>query len=267
MSFQLARLLAQKIQRAATRARGSELKLQGEVDGYLREYLKAFRIDYDPEVNKHLQISDYSATGRPDSLFGHVILDYKAPGILRTPAGLRKAKEQVVDDYLNSACSRSRTFDREEADKWAGILLDGRSVTFVTFNGVDQWANIYERIGPGKIICGNPTVGIEIQFALDALRCGTKPAQIAGCLFQHARSQTFLRRRAWRFEWRRKKVCAASVVRLHTQKCIQLFPRKPRRRWFSPAFVPRRGRIQHKLICEITCLTNAIVYNDIHTGS
>ena len=60
MSFELPRLLAQKIQRAATRARGSELKLQGEVDGYLREYLKAFGIDYDPEVNKHLQISDYS---------------------------------------------------------------------------------------------------------------------------------------------------------------------------------------------------------------
>src|SRR5262249_8329511 len=72
MSFQLSRLLARKIQRAATRARGSELKLQGEVDGYLREYLKAFGIDYDPEVNKQLRISDYSVTGRPDSLFGHV---------------------------------------------------------------------------------------------------------------------------------------------------------------------------------------------------
>jgi hypothetical protein len=139
MSFQLARLLAQKIHRAATRARGSELKLQGEVDGYLREYLKAFRIDYDPEVNRHLQISDYSATGRPDSLFGHVILDYKAPGVLKTAAGLRKAREQVAEDYLNPACSRSGAFDPEEADKWAGILLDGRSITFVTFNGVDEW--------------------------------------------------------------------------------------------------------------------------------
>jgi hypothetical protein len=79
MSFQLARAFAEKIQRAATRARGSELKLQGEVDGYLREYLKPFGIDYDPEVNKHLQISDYSTRGRPDSLFGHVILNYKAP--------------------------------------------------------------------------------------------------------------------------------------------------------------------------------------------
>ena len=100
MSFQLPQLLAEKIQRAATRARGSELKLQGEVDG-LREYLKAFGINYDPEVNKRLQISDYSASGRPDSLFGHVILDYKAPGILKTTAGLRKAKQQVVEDYLN----------------------------------------------------------------------------------------------------------------------------------------------------------------------
>jgi hypothetical protein len=104
MSFELARLLAGKIHRAATRARGSELKFQGEVDGYLREYLKAFGIDYDPEVNKHLQISDYSSAGRPDSLFGRIVLDYKAPGILKTAAGLRKAKTQVVDDYLNPAC-------------------------------------------------------------------------------------------------------------------------------------------------------------------
>jgi N-6 DNA Methylase len=140
MSFQLPRLLAEKINRAATRARGSELELQGEVDGYLREYLKAFGIDYDPEVNKHLQISDYSATGRPDSLFGHIVLDYKAPGVLKTAAGLRKAKNQVVEDYLNPACSRSGAFDPDEAEKWAGILLDGRSITFVTFNGVDEWA-------------------------------------------------------------------------------------------------------------------------------
>jgi hypothetical protein len=119
MSFQLPRRLAQKIERAGTRARGSELKLQGEVDGYLREYLKAFGIDYDPEVNKHLQISDYSTRGRPDSLFGHVILDYKAPDVLKTTAGLRKAKEQVVDDYLNPACSRSGTFDlfKEELER------------------------------------------------------------------------------------------------------------------------------------------------------
>ena len=78
-------------------------------------------------------------TGRPDSLFGHVILDYKAPGVLKTTAGLRKAKEQVVEDYLNPACSRAEVFDPEEAEKWAGILLDGRNVTFVTFNGVDAW--------------------------------------------------------------------------------------------------------------------------------
>src|SRR6266496_2006835 len=68
----------------------------------------------------------------------------------------------------------------------------------------------------GRGLSSNPTIGIEIQFPLDALGRVTKPAQIVGCLFQHTGSQTFFRRCRWRFGGRNKKMCAASVVRFRT---------------------------------------------------
>lgn len=132
--------LALNIRRASDRARGSELKLQGEVDGLLRAALNAFGVDYDPEVNKRLRVSMYTSKGRPDSLFGHVVLDYKSPGLLAKLVPLRKAKSQVAKDYLRPVCSLAGVFDPIEAQKWVGILMDGRQITFATFDGLDGWA-------------------------------------------------------------------------------------------------------------------------------
>ncbi len=129
--------LVRRIRESEKRARGSELKLQGECDGHLRSALKTFDIEYDPEVNKSLGRS-FASSGRPDSLFGRVVLDYKAPGVLRTGSGLTKAKKQVVDDYLTPISTIGGTFDRDEAGKLVGVLLDGRAIAFVTFDG-EEW--------------------------------------------------------------------------------------------------------------------------------
>lgn len=88
--------LALLIHESARRSGGSELKLQGEIDGQLRESLKYFDIDYNPIVNKSLSRFD---SGRPDSLFGHVVLDYKAPGVLRKASLLVAAKRRTVNEY------------------------------------------------------------------------------------------------------------------------------------------------------------------------
>jgi len=128
--------LAERIRESAQRAGRSEAQLQGEVDALLRATLAEFDIDYNPAVNQSLGRS-YAASGRPDSLFGHIVLDYKAPGKLRRPADLLEGKRQVGDDYLAPICSYGGQLDAGRAKKWGGILLDGRDVTFAYFNGVD----------------------------------------------------------------------------------------------------------------------------------
>lgn len=131
--------LAQQILESARRAGQSELKLQGEVDALLRGVLGRYGIDYNPRVNLGLHRS-YSTSGRPDSLFGHVVLDYKAPGVLSRPGEVTEAKRQVVEDYLRPICTREGALDTTEAAKWLGVLLDGHTIIFATFDGLENWS-------------------------------------------------------------------------------------------------------------------------------
>ena len=130
--------LAHLIMESAERSGSSEAQLQGEVDAHLRATLNRFGIDYNPEVNLGLRRS-YAAGGRPDSLFGHVVLDYKAPGVLATAGGFADARRQVVDDYLVPICTREGSLDLTESPKWVGVLLDGRQIAFATFDGFTDW--------------------------------------------------------------------------------------------------------------------------------
>lgn len=130
--------LVRLIQESADRAGDSELQLQGETDAHLRATLNRFGINYNPQVNLGLGRS-YATSGRPDSLFGHVVLDYKAPGVLATPGGFAAAKRQVTADYLVPICTRQGTLDLEESAKWVGVLLDGRQIAFATFDGIETW--------------------------------------------------------------------------------------------------------------------------------
>ncbi len=130
--------LARMIRQSADRAGDSEAQLQGEVDAHLRSTLNGFGINYDPQVNLGLRQS-YATGGRPDSLFGHVVLDYKAPGVLATPRGFTSAKRQVTEDYLVPICTRKGILDPDESAKWVGVLLDGRQIAFATFDGAENW--------------------------------------------------------------------------------------------------------------------------------
>ena len=130
--------LAQLIQESAERSGNSETQLQGEIDAHLRATLNRFEIDYNPQVNLGLRRS-YATGGRPDSLFGHVVLDYKAPGVLATAGGFADARRQVAEGYLVPICTREGSLDLTESSKWVGVLLDGRQIAFATFDGVASW--------------------------------------------------------------------------------------------------------------------------------
>ncbi len=136
-------MLKQYVERISnvTREARSEGGLQIGLEALLNELLGKFNIAYKPSVNetlKSLGLSQVDST-RPDSLFGHVVLDYKAPRLLSSPGELQKAKQQI-ESYLDSVTGADY---RGEGLKWAGILWDGASLCFCHSNGrLWQWSGV-----------------------------------------------------------------------------------------------------------------------------
>ena len=124
-------LLAEQIQAAAAWAK-SEMDLQLEVAGSLKEFAKRAQIKLDGHHNVTI------ATGRPDSVYGSVIVEYKNPGTLSSTkdAGPNKA---VIDQL------KKRFYDlrREENRNWNsmfGVGTDGKYFIFLRFRD-DKWTD------------------------------------------------------------------------------------------------------------------------------
>jgi len=122
--------VVQRVHRIAETA-GSEAKLQIGLEPQLKELLAAHGIPYNPVVNEALRKLGYSqvSSDRPDSLFGHVVLDYKSPGDLAVPQKFAEAKEQI-ERYLNTVTGGGPKFNPGECAKWAGVLWDGFHLAF-----------------------------------------------------------------------------------------------------------------------------------------
>jgi SAM-dependent methyltransferase len=126
-----ATVLAEQIQAAAAWAK-SEMDLQIEVAGALKEFAKRAQIKL--EVHHNVTV----ATGRPDSVYGSVIVEYKNPGTLS--ATKDAAPNKAVIDQL-----KQRFYDmrREENRKWPsmfGVGTDGKYFIFLRFRD-DKWTD------------------------------------------------------------------------------------------------------------------------------
>jgi hypothetical protein len=138
-------IAAQKVLRIAETA-GSEAKLQIGLEPILQGLLAQHRIKYDPAVNESLTRLGFSqmSSERPDSLFGHVVLDYKDPGLLARPQELAKAESQV-ESYLNEVTDGGPSFNPGESAKWAGVLWDGYHLTFCHATGLEwSWSKLHK---------------------------------------------------------------------------------------------------------------------------
>ena len=126
-----AAVLAEQIQAAAAWAK-SEMDLQIEVAGALKEFAKRAQIKLEGHHNVTV------ATGRPDSVYGSVIVEYKDPGTLS--ATKDAAPNKAVIDQL-----KKRFYDmrREENRKWNsmfGVGTDGKYFIFLRFRD-DKWTD------------------------------------------------------------------------------------------------------------------------------
>ncbi len=119
------RALAEAIRREA-QENISEATLRIRVEAILAHYLETIGVSY-RAVHERRTIT----TGRrTDTLFGTVVIEYKRPNRLTTPAHWKEATEQL-QGYLEEEATRTGL----SVEHYAGILIDGQNIGFVRRRG------------------------------------------------------------------------------------------------------------------------------------
>lgn len=124
-------VLADQIQKAAAWAR-SEMDLQVEVAGALKEFARQAKITLDAHHNVTV------ATGRPDSVYSNVIVEYKDPGTLsssRDAANNKKLIEQIRQRFYDMRREENRAMT-----SMFGVGTDGKYFIFVRFRD-EKWTD------------------------------------------------------------------------------------------------------------------------------
>src|SRR5260221_5392470 len=117
-------VLADQIQKAAAWAK-SEMDLQVEVAGALKEFARRAKITLD--VHHNITV----ATGRPDSVYSNVIVEYKDPGTLsgnREAANNKKLIEQIRQRFYDMRREENRPMN-----SMVGVRTDGEQFGLVRF--------------------------------------------------------------------------------------------------------------------------------------
>jgi len=94
---------------------------------------------------------------RVDALYGHVIIEYKAPGKLATASDIQKAKQQVIE-YI-----KTESADKSEWKRYLGVIISDR-IAFVRY---DPRADTWVMRGPYDI---RREVVVKLVEALRGLR-------------------------------------------------------------------------------------------------
>ncbi len=124
-------VLADQIQKAAAWAK-SEMDLQIEVAGALKEFAREAKIKLDAHHNITV------ATGRPDSVYSNVIVEYKDPGTLsgnRDAANNKKVIEQIRQRFYDMRREENRPMN-----SMFGVGTDGKYFVFVRFRH-EKWTD------------------------------------------------------------------------------------------------------------------------------
>jgi hypothetical protein len=105
----------------------TEHDIQTEVEHILRDFLRPLGIDYTP----HHNVTELN--GRPDTLYGRVIIEYKISGVLASRSKRKKAIKQAQDRI-----KRNSLLYNQDLSKYVGIILDGKQITFTKYRR-NQW--------------------------------------------------------------------------------------------------------------------------------
>ena len=117
--------LAQTIARLAESSKTEE-DIKIRIESTLRPVLERIGIPW-PSYERYLEFA-----GREDALYGHVIVEYKAPGVLANNEKFRSARSQVKE-YIETEAKEVGNYN-----KYLGVIMDGLQISFVRFRG-NKW--------------------------------------------------------------------------------------------------------------------------------
>jgi hypothetical protein len=120
--------IAEKIQSFAKKAQ-SETEIQFEIERLIKNYFEDHDTKYEPRQNVTV------IKGRPDTLYGRVIIEYKIPGSLSKPTKLAYAITEAHDNIIEVSQKV-----HEDRAKFLGIIIDGLHITFTKFRN-NIWIN------------------------------------------------------------------------------------------------------------------------------
>ncbi|WP_202905240.1 Eco57I restriction-modification methylase domain-containing protein [Vulcanisaeta thermophila] len=128
---------------------GSQIDVDGVLNCFLQGIKRAgneeeLRINVskciEDMILKPLGITQYGryeytlvSGARVDALYGHVIIEYKAPGKLSTNTDITRAKEQVINYIKTEAASKA------EWDRYLGIIISDRIAFVRYYKPQDTW--------------------------------------------------------------------------------------------------------------------------------
>src|SRR5579864_3338939 len=130
-------VLADQIQKAAAWAK-SEMDLQVEVAGALKEFARQAKITLDVHHNVTIATGHKDELGRPDSVYANVIVEYKNPGTLsdnRDAANNKKLIEQIRSRFYAMRREENRAMN-----SLFGVGTDGKYFVFVRFRD-EKWTD------------------------------------------------------------------------------------------------------------------------------
>jgi hypothetical protein len=145
-----------------TRTAQTEEDIKMRVEPLLR---KAFRdIGVDVNIVAYEKTTSLTAK-RMDAVYGYVVIEYKGPGRLATPAAVRGAKEQL-QSYLSEEAHRHGSHAEDFLEKAVGVALDDRHILFARYS---KTARILSLPVPVELVQGDlfpeakPQRGFQFQ--------------------------------------------------------------------------------------------------------
>lgn len=126
--------LAQDL-RAVAAAAGNEEDFKQRAEPLLQRAFRAVGADVE---SRQYELRTYLTAKRADVVYGHLILEYKAPGRLGA-ARSRAAVVEQLQGYLTEEAARHGDGREAVLEKMVGVALDGESIAFVRYSRRAQY--------------------------------------------------------------------------------------------------------------------------------
>jgi methylase of polypeptide subunit release factors len=139
----IARQLAEQI-RAIGKSAKTEEDVRLNVEGALKHHLAQLGISTTASYEQPITL--LQGSGSADAVYGFGIIEYKCPGVIATPSGLKSLVEQLASYLTGKARELAPTKPLEPIKKMIGLGIDGAQVMYLRFASSENRAKYFQPV-------------------------------------------------------------------------------------------------------------------------